>query len=245
MRLWKSWIVAKKDLAVLKRRRTLMASIIAVPVLLGTALPVLVLYVAVRKSAPPSVVTELLASFSFFFIIISALLTLYISSYGIVGEKIERSLEPLLATPTSDGEILVGKYISSFLPMILSIYVGLALFMILADVMTSHVLGYAFYPNWNIGIILFIGVPLAIMYGTSFGIFISAKANNVQTAYQIGAASLIPFYILYIMGEVNLVSLTTNTNLLIISLGILIAVVIVYYLSKATFNRERILTEWK
>lgn len=245
MRLWKSWIVAKKDLAVLKRRKTLMASIIAAPVLLGTALPVLVSYVAVRKSAPPSFVAELLASFSFFFIIISALLPLYISSYGIVGEKVEKSLEPLLATPTSDGEILVGKYISSFLPMILSIYFGLALFMILADVMTSHVLGYAFYPNWNIGIILFIGVPLAIMYGTSFGIFISAKVNNVQTAYQIGAASLIPFYILYIMGEANLVSLTTNTNLLIISLGIFIAVLIVYYLSKATFNRERILTEWK
>ena len=29
-----------------------------------------------------------------------------LASYSMVGEKVERSLEPLLATPASDGEIL-------------------------------------------------------------------------------------------------------------------------------------------
>ena len=65
---------------------------------------------------------NLLGAFPFFFIILSALLPLYISSYGIVGEKTEKNLEPLLATPTSDGEILMGKCIGSFLPVLVSIY---------------------------------------------------------------------------------------------------------------------------
>ncbi|MEM0163959.1 MAG: ABC transporter permease subunit [Thermoplasmata archaeon] len=245
MRLWKSWIVAKKDLAILRKRKSLITLIVALPLAIGIGLPVLTDYLIIRKHISGSFVAELLSSFAFFFMIISAVLPLYLSSYSIVGEKIEKSLEPLLATPTSDGEILMGKYISAFLPMILSIYVGTIVFMALSDLLTYNKLGYLFYPNWAFAIVMFIGVPLSIIYGVSFGVFVSAKVNSAQTAYQMGAASLIPFYVLYVMGEINLVSLTSTTNLLIISAGLLIAVIVLYFLSKTTFNREKILTEWK
>jgi hypothetical protein len=43
------------------------------------------------------------------FIIVPATLPTIIASYSIVGEKNNRSLEPLLATPTTDGELLAGK----------------------------------------------------------------------------------------------------------------------------------------
>ncbi|MEM3334547.1 MAG: hypothetical protein QXY47_00720, partial [Thermoplasmata archaeon] len=69
--------------------------------------------------------------------------------------------------------------------------------------------------------------------------------TNPQTSYQMGGISLIPFLVLYVMGEINLVSLNSTTNLLIISAGLLIAVIFMYFLTKATFNREKILTEWK
>ncbi|MEM4171173.1 MAG: ABC transporter permease subunit [Thermoplasmata archaeon] len=177
--------------------------------------------------------------------IISALLPLYLSSYSIVGEKIEKSLEPLLATPTSDSEILMGKYISAFLPMIITIYGAMIVFMALSDLFTYNELGYLFYPNWTFIIVMFIGVPLSIIYGISFGVFASAKVTNPQTSYQMGGISLIPFLVLYVMGEINLVSLNSTTNLLIISAGLLIAVIFMYFLTKATFNREKILTEWK
>ncbi|MEM0161191.1 MAG: ABC transporter permease subunit [Thermoplasmata archaeon] len=245
MRLWKSWIVAKKDLAILRKRKSLITLIVALPLAIGIGLPVLTDYLIIRKHISGSFVAELLSSFAFFFMIISAVLPLYLSSYSIVGEKIEKSLEPLLATPTSDGEILMGKYISAFLPMILSIYVGTIVFMALSDLLTYNKLGYLFYPNWAFAVVMFIGVPLSIIYGVSFGVFVSAKVNSAQTAYQMGAASLIPFYVLYVMGEINLVSLTSTTNLLIISAGLLIAVIVLYFLSKTTFNREKILTEWK
>lgn len=248
MRLWKSWIIAKKDLAILRRRRALIVAIVALPLALGIALPVLTDYIIISKHVPASqlfFVTELLASFAFFFMIISAVLPLYISSYSIVGEKIEKSLEPLLATPTTDGEILMGKYIGVFLPIILSIYLGATVFMVLTDLLTFNKLGYLFYPNWTFGIVMLIGVPLASIYGISFGVFVSAKVSSAQTSYQIGAVSLIPFYVLYVMGEIDLVSLTSTTNLLIISAGLLIATILLYFVSKTTFNRKKILTEWK
>lgn len=245
MRLWKSWIIAKKDLAILRKRKSLIIAIVAAPMVIGIGLPVLTDYLIIKKHMPGSFTAELLSSFAFFFMIISALLPLYISSYSIVGEKIEKSLEPLLATPTTDGEILMGKYISAFLPMIISIYVGTIVFMALSDLLTYKNIGYLFYPNWTFAVVMFIGVPLSIIYGVSFGVFVSAKVNSAQSAYQMGAASLIPFYVLYVMGEIDLVSLTSTTNLLLISAGLLVAVILVYFLSKATFNREKILTEWK
>jgi ABC-type Na+ efflux pump permease subunit len=245
MRLWKSWILAKKDLAIMRKRRSLATAILAFPLGLGIALPLLIEYIIVRKSATVTIVSSLLGAFPFFFIILSALLPLYISSYGIVGEKTEKSLEPLLATPTSDGEILMGKYIGSFLPVLVSIYLGLTIFMFLTDLLTVSKIGHFYYPNLGMAIVYLLGAPFACIYGVSTGLFVSSKVNNIQGAYQIGAFSLIPLYALYILGEIGIVSLSSNTNLLIISAGLLVAVILMYMLSRATFNRESILTKWK
>jgi ABC-2 type transport system permease protein len=57
-----------------------------------------------------------LNSLVYFFVVLAAILPASIAAYSIVGEKIEKSLEPLLATPTTDGEILLGKTIAAFVP---------------------------------------------------------------------------------------------------------------------------------
>jgi ABC-type Na+ efflux pump permease subunit len=245
MRLWKSWILANKDLAVLRRRRSLGAAIAVLPLTLGVGLPLILEYVIIRKSPTEALLSSLLGAFPFFFIIVSALLPLYLSSYSIVGEKTEKSLEPLLATPTSDGEILMGKYISAFVPVIASIYIGLTIFMLLIDLLMSSRFGYLYYPNWNIAIVYLFGAPLACIYGVSMGVFVSSKVDSVQGAYQIGAISQIPLFVIYVMGELGIISLESNTNLLIISGALLIADALMYFISKATFSREKILTQWK
>lgn len=240
MRLWKSWIIAKKDLSIIRRSPSIIL-IMSFPIILGIALPALTYYVEIKKHVPIFMTTELLASFAFFFLIMSALLPLYISSYSIVGEKIEKSLETLLATPTTDEEILMGKYIVAFLPMVPPIYLGTIIFMILSNLITGRML----YPNWTFGIEMLIGIPFAAMYGVSFGVLASSKSSSVQTAYQIGGISLIPLIVLYVMGEIDLISLTSIANISIISAGLLIADIFMYFISKATFDRRKILTDWK
>jgi hypothetical protein len=47
------------------------------------------------------------------------------------------------------------------------------------------------------------------------------------------------------MGEVNIISLDDVNNILLICLGIFIAVIIVYIFNSKTFNRERIILNWK
>ena len=54
------------------------------------------------------------------FMLIPAVLPTIIASYTLVGEKINKSLEPLLATPTTDLELLGGKSLSIFVPTMLA-----------------------------------------------------------------------------------------------------------------------------
>ncbi len=75
----------------------------------------------------------LLNSFSFFLVIGAAFVPLGIASYSIVGEKVEKSLEPLLATPLTDGEILLGKTISAIVPTLVAMYAAAVVFMVGID----------------------------------------------------------------------------------------------------------------
>ena len=72
-------------------------------------------------------------SIIYIFVILATVLPSTIAAYSIVGEKVEKTLEPLLATPTTDGEILLGKSIASFIPPILSTWIGASIFMAATD----------------------------------------------------------------------------------------------------------------
>ncbi len=59
-----------------------------------------------------------------------------------------------------------------------------------------------------------------------------------------GIFIVIPFAIVYFMSELKFISLTI-TNLLIMAAALFIADIIVFYIVKATFRREEILTKWR
>ena len=182
--------------------------------------------------------------FSFFFVIAASTLPTAIASYSIVGEKVEKSLEPLLATPTTDREILLGKSIAAFLPPIIATYASAVIYMVLIDYLPYPTLGYLNYPNVSIGIILLLVIPLAEILSIEASVIFSSRVNDVRAANQLGGLMFIPFMIIYLASELGVITLN-NTNLLIIAGVLLLADVALYYFSSATFRREEILTKWK
>jgi len=183
-------------------------------------------------------------AFSFLFVLIAGILPISIGTYSIVGEKLEKTLEPLLATPTTDGEILLGKVIAAFLPSVIATYAGAVIFMVLMDAVTSTKLGYVYFPNWTVAVILLITVPLISILSTEFNVIISARVSDVRAAQQFGALIVLPLVAIYIATEIAFVSLTP-ANLLIISAIILVIDALLFSLSRATFRREEILTKWR
>ncbi|HZC89017.1 MAG TPA: ABC transporter permease subunit [Nitrososphaera sp.] len=245
MRLSKAWIIAEKDFAIFRKKKSVIYSVVLFPLFVSIGLP-LVIQSSGSKSGgiPTEVLPTLLNAFSFFFIIGAVTLPTAIASYSLVGEKIQKSIEPLLATPTTEGEILLGKSIAAFLPPIAAIYIGAIIFMIFTDVLTYSKLGYLYYPNWNMGVIMLLLVPLGSILSIEFDILISSRVNDVRAAQQLGGMVALPFAGIYVVGEASVISLDAM-NLLIIC-AILVAIdVILFYVSKAVFRREEILTKWK
>jgi ABC-2 type transport system permease protein len=247
MNLRHSWIIAAKDLGTIRQRKTVLYTIILLPLLLSLLFSLIIQYAMSQPAAAASATSwlpTLLDAFAFFFVIIAAIIPSPIASYSIVGEKVEKSLEPLLATPVSDGEILLGKSLAAFLPTIAAAYAGAAIFMALVDRATYGALGYLYYPNSEMGAILLLLTPLTALFSIELNVIASARFSDVRAASQFGGVLFAPFMAIYLAGEIGVITLDTG-NLLIISAVFGLLDIAFFFVSTRTFQREEILTKWK
>jgi ABC-type Na+ efflux pump permease subunit len=167
-----------------------------------------------------------------------------IASYSVVGEKIEKSLEPLLATPLTDGEILLGKAIAALLPALVVMYAGAAVFMVGVDAVTFGKLGYNYFPNWTFAFLLLVLVPLAVVMSVLYSVIVSSRANDVRSANSYSILIFLPLMAIYFASEIRIITLDI-TGFLIIA-GVLSAVdIALYFIGTKAFQREEILTKWK
>jgi len=244
MRISKAWIVAAKDMRVFLRRKSAIISLVLFPLIVSVGLPLVLRFVGARQGGLSSTrLPILMNAFSFFYLIGAATLPTLLASYSLVGEKIEKSLEPLLAAPITDSELLLGKSIAAFIPPVGTIYIGSIVFMALANLVTHNTLGYLYFPNWTIGLVLLLLTPLAAILSIEWCVIVSARASDARAAQMQGLFIALPLAAIYVASEVGAISLDTKT-LLIISAVILAADIILFFLSTKSFQREEILTKW-
>ena len=247
MRFSQAWIVASKDFATFRKKRNIIYSIFVIPVLVSILLPGVVYFLEHRANGAvaPSQLVVFLPAFAFFYLILAGLIPTTIASYSIAGEKVEKSLEPLLATPTTDSEILFGKGLAATALPMAAILLSAVLFMVLTDAASIGTLGYYYFPNWNAAIVLFLMVPLAAVMSVEWNVLVSSRVSDVRIAQQVGSLLLLPFGGIYLAGEFNVIQLGDTSTLLII-LGVMaLIVLLVLYVVQATFQREEILTKWR
>jgi ABC-2 type transport system permease protein len=243
MRLSKAWIIASKDFKTFTKRKNILYTLLYFEAVVSIGLPFLIRYLTTKANSVVAL-PQLIDAFSFLYVIGAALAPVGIASYSLIGEKVQKSLEPLLATPTTDEEILAGKSIAAFLPAIGANFIGALIFMVLIDLFTHSTLGYLYFPNWDIAIILFLLAPLACILSVGYNVLVSSRVNDIRTAQQLGTLILLPFGAVYFLSEFKVFSLTTD-NMLIMAAVLAVIDVIVFYLVKAAFQREEILTKWK
>lgn len=244
MRLWKSWTVAMKDFDVFRKKRYVIYSLVALPVILSLLMPGSILFAVRGKEIPVPQLEVLMSSEMTLFIMLAALLPSVIASYSFIGEKVQKSLEPLLATPTTDAELLMGKGLAAFLPSVGATYAGAIIFMVFVDAMTYGQVGGLLFPDWNAAVILLVAVPLVCVLSVEFNVVVSSRVNDVRAAQQLGSLVVLPLVAIFVLGESGAVSIDPFT-LLEISAAILVADVALFFVSKATFQREEILTKWR
>lgn len=248
MRLSQAWIVASKDFATFTKKKNIVYTVLIIPLVIAIALPGVVWYIQHRPNGANVTGTELtvlLPAFVFFYVIIAGFVPTTIASYSLVGEKLEKSIEPLLATPTTDGEILLGKGIAAFIPPMGAILGSSVLFMGLMDAFSHGALGYYYFPNWDAAAMLFLAVPLSVVMSVEWNVFVSSRVSDVRISQQLGAIVILPLAGLYVGGEVGIVPLGSLSTPLYIAGALAIADLLLLSVVKETFQRDVILTKWR
>ncbi len=243
MTTWMPWKIARKELKVISRKRSILIYTIGIPLLIAIAFTIVIRGQIVNGI--PNTLSLGAESIIYIFVVLATVLPSTIAAYSIVGEKVEKTLEPLLATPTTDGEILLGKSIAAFIPPILSAWGGAVIFMAAADYLLLKAgLGYYYFPNWNAGVMLLFIAPLAAILSIEVAVIASSRVTDVRGANQIAGLMFIPFVVVFFAGAEGIFAFSI-VNLLIFAGAVAAIDVAFSFLSRATFNREEILTKWK
>ncbi|MFX1568407.1 MAG: ABC transporter permease subunit [Promethearchaeota archaeon] len=238
------WTITTKDIGLFIKKKLILYSALILPLALSIGLPMIAWYVTNHRNVPIQLLFPIFNAFSFFFLVLAAVIPTVIGSYSFVGEKTEKTLEPLLATPTTDDEILLGKSLAAFLPVIIMIFMSAVIFTALMDIFTFAKVGYLYFPNWSFAIIVLLNSPLACIMSIEFSVLVSSRVNDVRSAQQLAALIIIPLIALYLLTELSVITLDVNTLLLIA--GILAIIDIgLFFANRAIFQREEILTKWK
>ena len=238
-----SWNVVSKDFAIFRNKKSILYTLTILPFAVGIGFTVILSLIHNASPSPYSTYIPAFNGFLFWFIILAAIIPTAVASYSVMGEKVEKTLEPLLATPLSDGEIILGKILSSFIPCIVATYLGAVIFMIGIDIITSQQLGYILYPNWTATVFLLLATPLACLFGTEFNTLISVRVSDVRTAQSYGGAVYFPLLIVFILGEAGYITLDIKT-ILISSVILVVVDIIIFYINKSLFQREEMITRF-
>jgi ABC-2 type transport system permease protein len=184
----------------------------------------------------------MLSMFMFMFMILPVAIPVTIAAYSIVGEKTTHSLEPLLATPISTTELLVGKALAAMTPAIVATWLSYIIFLIGTRLLVSDALfDRILDPMWLLAI--FIVGPLLALLAVCFGLMISARVTDPRAAEQLSMLIVLPLILLIVGQSMGLILINSRIILLIGIVAALLDLVLVV-LTVRLFQRETILTRW-
>ena len=256
------WTILRREWIEILRNRLLLATILLPPVFLTIA-PIILGGAVGERALPPELEAQVLAQrpewasftpaelagafavqqFLVFFLLMPAYIPLSIATFSIIGEKLSRSLEPVLAAPIRTVELLAGKSIAALVPGVLAGWGTYIVFVALASLVYGPALfGVVTDASWLAGVFL-LG-PAVGLSSVVAGVIVSARVNDPRVAQQIGGVIIVPI--------VGLVLIQATGTLLVGPTGYVLMTIIVLIVSLEglrvgvrLFDREAILTRWR
>lgn len=197
------------------------------------------------RSLPPLVQFQiyLFRQFLLLLALVPVMGGLAISTFSIIGEKQARSLEPLLATPITTTELLIGKCLGAGLPAVALTWLmgglyAVGMWAMCPPEVLPHVMD-------GMGVtVIFLISPLVALLGLNLGVVVSSRSNDPRTAQQIGVVVILPLIALFI-SQLRGLYLLTLPRVLVGALLLLVINAIILNIGVKLFERETILTRWK
>jgi ABC-2 type transport system permease protein len=264
----KIWTLIRKEWAEVFKNRFVLFTVAFMP-LLFTVLPLVILYAtqsgtedlgnnaSLASDLPPQFAQlcndmtgnecmqyYIVSQFMLLFMMVPMIVPITFASYSIVGEKSTRTLEPLLATPITTFQLLLGKALAATIPAVLATWLSFGLYAIgtLIMVVSPAVTANLFNALWLTAI--FIVGPLLAIAGVSIAVMISSRVSDPRVAEQISAVFVLPIIGLFIGQSAGLIFINEQI-ILWMAAGLLVLDVALMAFATQLFQRETILTRWK
>jgi ABC-2 type transport system permease protein len=189
------------------------------------------------------VVFFLLQPFLILFLLTPIVGAMSLASHAVVGEKQNRTLEPLLATPITTIELLVAKVLGALLPALGISYAGLVLYFGGVWLFEPAPVFQALITARTFALVLVDG-PMAALVSLQAAIVISSRVNDPRTAQQFGVLIVVPLTMVFV-GQLTGSLWLSAPALVLVGVVLAIAWVLLLLFSVALFERESILTRWR
>jgi ABC-2 type transport system permease protein len=165
------------------------------------------------------------------------------AGHSLVGEKLGRSLEPLLATPITTTELLLAKVAGALIPSLALMLLTTTVYLVGVAVFAEPGVARALLSPKTALLVLGLG-PMTSLLALQVGVLVSARVNDPRTAQQFGALFILPLTGLFMAQMSGAYVLSLRLGLLVLAgLGVLWLLLLVFGI--ALFQRETILTRWK
>jgi len=177
------------------------------------------------------------------FLILPTILPAVFASYSIIGEKVGKTLEPLLAAPVSTTELLAGKALAAVIPAVLATWLAASIYYAMLSLTVGPaVLGKLADPAW----LLAIGVtaPLLAVTTVLIAMMVSSRVQDPRTAQQVSAMVVLPVIGGLIAQSFGLMIMTPSVVALVTALLAAVNAGLLW-LAVRVFARDAILTRWK
>lgn len=251
-----------KDALDLRKNRGLLWSMATLPAVL-TFIPVFIVWSYANKPDDPNLkamayfydvtvpaeravaflIEKVLIDWFSLYLMMPVFIPVLIASHSVAGEKEKRTLEPLLASPVTGLELLVGKSLASLIPALFLSFTSFAVFCVAVDIVAWPVFQGPVLPNttWWVGVFLI--APIFAFFGNGVAVLVSMRVGDARLAQQISGLFVLP-----------LVGLAGGQFAGYLSAGpqyyaVIGAIVLVFdaallWVSVRLFDRERLISRW-
>ena len=151
---------------------------------------------------------------------IPALVPVLLASYAIVGERQEGTLEPVLTTPVTREELVLGKALAVLGPSIAIAYFVFGVFLAIVALFAQPGVSSAIIRGQDV-LVQVIFTPLIAGWSVWLGIAISTRLSDVRVAQQLSVLASLPTIALTTLIALNVIKPSAQ---LAIALGVVLLI---------------------
>ena len=233
--------VIRKELTEFRRNRLIVSTTAVVPIvfLISPTAQILTL----KASAVSTVLQRRVETGLFLPLLIPVFVPAILSAYAVVGEREQGTLEPVLTTPISRVEFLLGKAAAIFLPAIAVSYLMFGVFVAITQFAATSAVATAVLHAPQVPAAL-VFIPLLAAWAIWVGLGISARVTDTRVAQQLGILASLPPVAVAALMSFQLISPTFAVAAALAG-GLLVIDGLACFAVAQVFDRERLITGTK